>query len=125
MSDGKEVRQAYDGPDLDHDALIAEIEARSSEEYARGSDAGESSAKTKEFLEETGMNSQAFTWCKSILKKLPKKDGQAKAMDIIRSLNTALPMIEAHVAGQSTPDMFPDGQATNVQPVQFGGDTVQ
>lgn len=125
MSEGKEVRQAFDGPDLEHDALIEQINSRSAEEYERGSDASESGAKIKEFLEETGMNSQAFTWCKSIMKKLPKKDGQAKAMDIIRSLKTALPMIESHVAGQSTPDMFPEGGGDNVKPVDFGGAAAQ
>ena len=110
QTEGQEVRRAYDGPDLDHDKLIDQIEARSAEEYARGSDAAESGAKLKTFLEETGMNSQAFSWSKSILKKLPKKDGQAKAMDVIRSLKKALPMIEAHVAGQTTAEMFPEDE---------------
>ncbi len=111
-SEGAEVREAFDGPKVEHDALIDQIQERSAEEYSRASDAGESAAKVKEFLEETGLNSQAFSWLKSILKKLPKKDGQAKAMDVIRSLKTGLPMIEAHVAGQGTVEMeLPEPQA--------------
>ncbi len=90
---------------VEHDALIQQILDRSAEEYARSSDAGESAAKVKEFLEATNLNSQAFSWLKSILKKLPKKDGQAKAMDIIRSLRVGLDMIEDHVQGQGTTEM--------------------
>lgn len=91
--------------EVDADLLISEIQQRSAEEYARGSDAGESGAKTKEYLDETGLNSQAFSWGKSILKKLPKKDGQAKAMDVIRSLYAILPHLENHVIGQGTAEM--------------------
>lgn len=104
-SEGNEVRKAYDGPSVEHDALIDQIEVRSKEEYARASDASESGAKLKDFLEETGFNGQAFGWLKAIMKKMPKKDGQAKAMDIIRSLEVGLPMIKAHVAGQATAEM--------------------
>lgn len=147
-SEGAEVRQAYDGPSVDHDALIDQIQARSAEEYARASDAAESGAKINEFLEETGLNSQAFSWGKSILKKLPKKDGQAKAMDVIRSLELIVPMLKAHVGGQGTGEMdleptpeapvepmseddvnelagqmdddFPDEAKDNITPVRFG-----
>jgi hypothetical protein len=107
---GKEIRAAIDGPTVKHDDLIDQIAARSAEEHARRSDSSESAAKVKKFLEKTSLNSQAFSWLKSILKKLPKKDGQAKAMDIIRSLEVGLPMIKNHVGGQETPDML-DGQA--------------
>lgn len=103
--EGKTVRQAFDGPQVDHDKLIAEIDRMSRGEYERASDASESAAQTKEFLEETGMNGQALGWLKAIVKKLPKKDGQAKAMDIIRSLKVGLPMVENHVAGQGTAEM--------------------
>ena len=82
MEDQKEII-------LDHDKLIDEIEARKKEEYARQSDAGE-----------TGLNGQAFGWLKTIMKKLPKKDGHAKAMDIILSLEAGLPMIKNHIEGQ-------------------------
>ena len=90
---------------VEHDKLIDEIDKRMAEEYARGSDASESAAKTKEYLEMTGLNSQAFSWLKTILKKLPKKDGAAKAMDIIRSLEVGLGMVKNHVLGQSTAEM--------------------
>lgn len=109
-SEGAEVRDAYDGPEVEHDALIGQIEARAREQHARSSDASESAAKVKEFIEETGLNSQAFSWLSSIVKKLPKKDGQAKAMDIIRSLEIGLPMIKAHVGGQGTAEMDLGGE---------------
>ncbi|WP_010137566.1 hypothetical protein [Oceanicola sp. S124] len=92
-------------PEFGHDQLLGQIQARSDEEYERQSDAGESAAKLTEFLDETGMNGQAFGWLKSIVKKLPKKNGQAKAMDIIRSLKKGLPMVEAHVQGQGSGEM--------------------
>ncbi|MFY0633655.1 MAG: hypothetical protein JXQ91_07580 [Vannielia sp.] len=105
MGEGKDVRVAFDGPELEHDALIGHIEARIREEVARSSDASDSASRTAQFNEETGMNNQALSWCKSILKKLPKKDGQHKAMDVIMSLKAALPMVEAHVRGQGTTEM--------------------
>lgn len=110
QSEGEQVRRAYDGPTLDHDKLIGHIGARIKEEHERSSDGSESAAKVSAFIEETGMNSQAYSWMKTIIKKLPKKDGQVKAMDVIRSIEAALPMIKAHVAGQSTAEMFPEEQ---------------
>lgn len=104
-SDGQIVREAYDGPKVEHDALIDHIEARAREQHARSSDASESAAKTAEFVESTALNSQALSWLSSIVKKLPKKDGQAKAMDIIRSLEVGLPMVKSHVGGQGTSEM--------------------
>lgn len=103
--EGAAVRAAYDGPEVEHDALLGQIEARAADEYARQSDAAESGAKLKAFLEDTNLNGQAFSWLKTIIKKLPKKDGQSKAMDIIRSLEVGLPMVKAHVGGQITMEM--------------------
>lgn len=138
-STGREVREAYDGPTVDHDALISNIEARIREEHARQSDGSESAAKTAAFLEETGLNSQAFSWGGVIVRKLAKKDGQMKAMDIIRSLKTIIPMIESHVAGQGSVEMNLGGDkpdqdagsepeeeqedepASIVTPIDFGG----
>ena len=105
MGQGKETRLAYDGPSLEHDALLANMGARIREQRARSSDASESAAKVKTLLEDTGLNSQAYSWLKSILMKLDKKDGQAKAMDVIRSLQAGLPILEAHVGGQGTGEM--------------------
>lgn len=103
-TEGEEVRLAYDGPSIDHDELIDEIEARNREDTVRASSAGESRQKIGEFLDATNMNSQAFSICRSIMKK---PDTQ-KALDVIMSLEKALPMVRAHVTGQGTPDMFPD-----------------
>lgn len=108
QSEGEQVRRALDGPTLDHDELIGHIGARIKEEHERSSDGSESAAKVSAFIEKTGINSQAYSWMKTIIKKLPKKDGQAKAMDVIRSIKAALPMVEAHISGQSTVEMFPD-----------------
>lgn len=104
-SEGAAVRRAMDGPELDHDELIGNIEARLAEEYERSSDASESGAKIKQFIEKTELNSKAYTWLKAILKVLEKKDGQAKAMDIIRSIEAGLPMVKNHVAGQGSMEM--------------------
>lgn len=109
-----EVHDESEGPDLNHDELLGTIQRQSADEYERASDASESGARLKEFLEETGMNSQAFGWLKAIYKKLPKKDGEAKAMDIIRSLEKGLPMVKSHVLGQATAEMdfdAPEGDA--------------
>ncbi len=136
MSEGKEVREAFDGPQIDHDELIAELEARIREEHARSSDASESAAKIAQFIEDTGVNSQALGWAKTILKKLPKKDGQHKAMDIIRSLEAMLPMLKDHVGGQGTAemDLDPDDEADaettgydddTVTPIDFGREAAE
>jgi hypothetical protein len=37
---------------------------------------------------------------------LHKDNGEAKALDVLRSLDLILPMIRAHVEGQGTVDMF-------------------
>ncbi len=108
-SEGQAVREAFDGPKVEHDQLIDQIEARAREQHARASDASESAAKVSAFIEQTALNTQAYSWMSSIIKKLPKKDGQAKAMDIIRSLEVGLPMIKAHVGGQGTGEMDLEG----------------
>lgn len=104
-SEGQQVREAIDGPKVEADKLIDHIHERAKEQHARSSDASESAAKVSKFLEETALNSQAYSWMSSILKKMPKKDGQSKAMDIIRSLEIGLPMIKNHVAGQGPAEM--------------------
>ena len=95
----------HDEPSCNHDQLIDHINARAAEEYERRSDAAESGALVKEFTEETGLNKKAYGWLKAIMKELPKKNGQQRAMDIIRSLQFALPMIENHVVAQGTSEM--------------------
>lgn len=104
-SDGQQIRETLDGPKVEHDALISFYAARAHEAGERSSDAGESADKTAKFLDETGLNSQAHRWGGSIVGKLKKKDGQSKAMDIIRSMKVLLPMLENHVAGQGSAEM--------------------
>lgn len=114
-SDGQKVREALDGPQVEHDELIAEILERSKEQFSRSSDASESAAKVAKYMEKTGLNTQAYSWGSAIMKKLPKKDGQAKAMDIIRSLKVLLPMLENHIAGQGSAEMDLDGPSDDNQ----------
>lgn len=108
-TEGAQVRESYDGPTVDHGALIEQFEARIKEERARSSDSSESADKTSKFLEETGLNSQAYSWGKTIVKKLDMKDGQHKAMDVIRSLKAILPILENHVGGEGTAEMDLEG----------------
>lgn len=104
MGEGKTVRQAFDGPDIDHDTLISRASRHNDEDAERASSAGETRADIGNFLEDTGLNSKAYSVLRQIMKVAGKS--QDKAMDIIRSLKTGLPMVESHVAGQSTTDMF-------------------
>lgn len=96
QSEGSDVRRAFDGPDIEHDALIGFIEARNREDGERASSAGESRQLIGEFLEDTNMNAKALSTCRTILKQKTTD----KAMDIVRSLKVALPMLEAHLGGQ-------------------------
>lgn len=117
--EGETVRIAFDGPSLDHDKTIGEMEARNREDGERASSAGESRAAIKAFLDDTNMNPKAFSWCRVILKANDKD--QAKVMDMIRSLEVALPMVKAHVSGQQgdlfTDDDDPDFADLPVEPV--------
>jgi hypothetical protein len=88
-------------PALDHDEMIGHMETQNREDQSRGLIAKENREQVKEFLDATGMNGTAYSWCRTILKK---QDTQ-KAMDIILSLEAALPHVRAHVTGQQ-PDMF-------------------
>jgi hypothetical protein len=102
--EGAAVRAAFDGPSIEHDALIDQIEARNREDKHRASSAGESRAKIKDFLEDTDLHPKAFSMFRTILKLLDRDNGQHKAQDLIRSLKAGIPLVEAHVGGQ--PDMF-------------------
>jgi len=116
QGEGAQVRHAMNGPDIEHDALIAFAAARNREDAKRASSAGESRQEIGTFLEETGMNGKALSWMRQVLKVADKDED--KARDIIRSLDKALPMIREHVTGQTTPDMFGEGDA--VEPLQDG-----
>ena len=129
MSEGKDVREAFDGPQIEHDAFISQLLERNREQTARSSDASESAAKAKEFIEETGLNSKVFGWSKQVLKTLDKKDGQHKAMDIIRSMEAVVGPLRDHVAGQGTLEMDIEGPSSGdaddtVTPIDFGGGEV-
>lgn len=107
--EGAAVRQAYDGPEVSYDQLVSEFQARVKEQRARSSDSSESSAKTKNFLDQTGLNSQAYRWAMTIFKKLDMKDGQHKAMDIVRSLDVLVPLMHTLIGGAGTGEMDLDG----------------
>jgi hypothetical protein len=98
QSEGSDVRRAYDGPDIEHDQLIGFIEARNREDGERASSAGESRQMIGDFLEQTNMNAKALSTCRTIMKQKTTD----KAMDIVRSLEAALPMLKAHLGGQQS-----------------------
>ena len=103
--DSTSVRLAFTGPSIEADQLIDQAVERNEEDRLRASSAGLSRSKIKEFLEATGMNGKALSWLRMILKTASKDDGTAKAMDVIMSLEKALPMVKSHVAGQGTTPM--------------------
>jgi hypothetical protein len=113
--EGRAVRAAFDGPIVRHDQLLGFVSARNRDDEDAASIAGDSRAATREFLEETGLNSQALSWGRVIVKKLRQDNGEAKALDVLRSLDVILPMIRAHVEGQSTPDMFEAAPITLIE----------
>lgn len=92
--------------DIEHDELLTQIIDRNREDTDRASSAGESRAAIKE-----------FSWCRAILKQ--KK--YSSRMDIIRSLEEALPMVKAHVIGQDFgPDLVDRAQKpAEPEPVDF------
>lgn len=117
-TEGKTVSVAFKGPEIEHDELIGFSAARNDEDRKRASSAGESRAKIKEFLDDTGMNGKALSWLRQILKTADKDDGQAKAMDVIMSLKKGLPMVEAHVAGQGNYSFDLDGPEAPAEPAE-------
>lgn len=103
MSDGADVRRAYDGPDIDHDTLIGTAARHNMEDGDRASSAAETRQDIGEFIERTGMNNKAYSIIRQIMKIGDKS--QDKAMDVIRSLQKGLPMVESHIGGQTTQEM--------------------
>jgi hypothetical protein len=100
-SEGTEVRHAMNGPDIEHDVLIGKIDKWNGEDRARASTAAETRGEIGEFTERTGLHPKALSFLRLIKKTAGKDGGQAKAMDIIRSIKKGLPMVEADVAGQA------------------------
>lgn len=106
-SEGTEVRHAINGPDIDHDKLIGKIDKWNGEDRERASGAAETRGEIGQFTEATGINPKALSMLRTIKKAAMKDGGQAKAMDIIRSLKKGLPMVEADIAGQQS-ELFPE-----------------
>lgn len=102
QSEGAEVRHAMNGPDVEHDHLIGKIDRWNSEDRARASTAAETRGEIGQFTEQTGMNPKALSFLRTIKKTAAKDGGQAKAMDIIRSIEKCLPMIKADISGQQS-----------------------
>lgn len=98
-SEGTEVRHAMNGPDIKHDQLINKIEKWNGEDRSRASTAAETRGEIGQFIETTGINPKALSTLRTIAKTAKKDGGQAKAMDIIRSLEKGLPMLKLHVGG--------------------------
>lgn len=103
MTDGAEIRRAFDGPDIEHDQLIGRASRHNMEDSERASTAAETRSDIGTFVEATGVNKKAYSWLRQILKTGDKS--QDKAMDVIRSLEKCLPMVKSHIGGQTTMDM--------------------
>jgi hypothetical protein len=97
-----EVRHAMNGPEIEHDELIGKVDKWNGEDRARASTAAETRGEIGAFTERTGMNPKALSMVRTIKKAAMKDGGQAKAMDIIRSLEMALPMVKADISGQQS-----------------------
>lgn len=98
-SEGAEVRHAMNGPDIEHDQLVGKIEKWNGEDRSRASTAAETRGEIGDFVEKTGINPKALSLLRTIAKTAKKDGGQAKAMDIIRSIEKGLPMIKLHIGG--------------------------
>lgn len=109
--EGAEVRAAFDGPTIDHDELIDFSLKHNERDRKRASSAGEDRADIKGFLDRTDLNSKALSLFRTLLKVNDRDNGQAKAMDIIRSIEAGLPMVKAHIAGQGSAEMNFDQKA--------------
>ncbi len=120
-SEGKETRRAFDGPDIDADKLLAKIGRWNREDRERASSAGETRSDIGQYLEDTGLHPKALSMLRTIKKVEAKDNGQAKAMDLIRSLKAGLKIVEQDISGNSTRDMFgDDDDAPPVEPLAEG-----
>ena len=113
-SEGAQVRAAFDGPDIDYDTFIAHHSDQQRYEDSAQSKMGEARQKRGDFLEETNLNGKAVPAIRSGLKI---KD-DAKQFDWLRSMKVLIAIVDEHITGNTTPDMFDaapsqesDGQA--------------
>ena len=108
-----DTEEAIEPIEVSYEKFISFATARNQEDAERASSAGESRQKIGEFLDETGVNSQALSWSRTILKK--KKYSQQ--MDIIRSMEELLPLVKAKVeGGQSAMDFSGSDEQRPVDP---------
>lgn len=117
-SEGTEVRYAMNGPDIEHDQLIGKIDKWNGEDRARASTAAETRGEIGHFTEVTGVNPKALSFLRSIKKVAARDGGQAKAMDIIRSIEKGLPMVKADINGQQAEMTLAEPEA--VDPASLG-----
>jgi len=100
--------------DIDHDTLIGRAVQHNREDAERVSSAAETRADIGQFIDETGFNKKAYSILRQIMKTGDKS--RDKAMDVIRSLELGLPMVKAHIAGQSEMDF--DAEPASLEVVQ-------
>lgn len=119
-SEGKTVRVALSGPDIEHDQLIGKIDKWNGEDRERASSAAETRGEIGGFVENTGMNAKALSMLRTIKKAAARDGGQAKAMDIIMSLKKGLPFVEADITGQQAGLPFEDQDtiASGLEPAE-------
>lgn len=89
---------------IHQDKLLRKLGEWKAEDATRASEVGEQRADIKDFLELTGWNKTALSW----VRKLDKLDDE-KRSDIIRSFDDLRSIMDNAWGGQSTPDMFEDG----------------
>ena len=117
-SEGTEVRHAMNGPDIDHDKMIGKIDKWNGEDRARASTAAETRGEIGGFVEQTGINAKALSFLRSIKKVAARDGGQAKAMDIIMSIEKGLPMVKADIGGQQAEMQLADQDAVTEADVE-------
>jgi hypothetical protein len=106
------------GPSIEHDALIGKIDKWNGEDRSRASSAAETRSEIGDFTEHSGMNPKALSMVRTIKKAALKDGGQAKAMDIIRSLEMALPMVKADISGQQSEMSMDDDEDVPLEHVE-------
>lgn len=92
---------------VDHDQLIDATSKWAQEDADRASSAGETRQRIGEFIEETGVNSKALSHIRAGL-KLKKESAR---LDWLRSMELMLPMVAAHIRGQSSGELPIDKDA--------------
>lgn len=100
QTEGRAVREALDGPEIDYDTFISHHEDQRRHEDSAASTMGEARQARGDFLEETGLNGKAVSAIRAGLKI---KD-EAKRQSWLRSLKALMPIAESHINGNTTID---------------------